>query len=547
LETFLKKESSTNGAQPNELIMTYQVLALKSRPQVFSDVLGQEHIVVTLQKAIEKDRLAHAYLFGGPRGVGKTSTARILAKSINCMNPESENPCNKCENCIEITESRSLDVIEIDGASNRGIDEIRNLRETAQYTPMKSKWKIYIIDEVHMLTTPAFNALLKTLEEPPKHVKFIFATTEIHKVLPTILSRCQRYDFRQIPLKTMVEHLGELCKSENTNTSNDALELIAGKSDGSMRDAQSLLDQVIAFSDDEITAQNVASILGIVDLSTYFNLFEIINSKHSDDLIKELNLLVAKGCDVRVLLSGWIEFLHNQLHVKITEDYKSLGIRSEIGEQYLKSANYWNEKDLLRMIQLSLDLQNTIRNSMNPLLMLEVLFLKFVHMDSSVDLGILLSNMKSGKLPVSKPAIKKQKVEPTRQMPAPQQSQIIEKPAAKVEKPKSETTQNDWNGIVEMISKENVSLGLFFEGSKLLREDGKKITISVPAKTDFQKNSIQRRMSEVEDIIQKCFGKKLRLICQYEEVPESTQKKPKVNEENPVVKNILDLFNGEVI
>lgn len=526
--------------------MTYQVLALKSRPQVFSDVLGQEHIVVTLQKAIEKDRLAHAYLFGGPRGVGKTSTARILAKSINCTNPKSENPCNQCENCIEITESRSLDVIEIDGASNRGIDEIRNLRETAQYTPMKSKWKIYIIDEVHMLTTPAFNALLKTLEEPPKHVKFIFATTEIHKVLPTILSRCQRYDFRPIPPQTMVEHLGKLCQSENINASSDALELIAGKSDGSMRDAQSLLDQVIAFSDDEIISQNVASILGIVDLSTYFNLFEIIHSKRSEDLMKELNLLVVKGCDVRVLLSGWIEFLHNQLHVKIAEDYKNLGIRSEIGEQYMKSIDYLSEKDLLRIIQLSLDLQNTIRNSMNPLLMLEVLFLKFVHMDSSVDLGLLLSNMKTAKLPVSnKHVITQPKTTPSRQMQPQQESQPIEKPTQKIIK--SEITQNDWNEIVEMISKNNVSLGLFFEGSKILQEDGKKIYILVPAKTDFQKSSIQRRMSEIESIIQESLGKKLKLICQYEKNQETPKKQPKLDEENPVVKNILDLFNGEVI
>src|SRR5438128_7971325 len=242
--------------------MSYEVFARKYRPQTFDDLVGQAHVSRTLKNAVAQNRLAHAYLFVGPRGIGKTSTARILAKSLNCVKGPTVTPCGVCDNCLEIAAGNSLDVIEIDGASNRGIDDVSELRDNVRYAPAKSRLKIYIIDEVHMLTKEAFNALLKTLEEPPPHVKFIFATTEPDKVLPTILSRGQRLDFAGITLPRIVERLRLIVDREGLQADADALELIARRAGGSMRDAQSLLDQLLAFGGDRLTADQVHQLLG---------------------------------------------------------------------------------------------------------------------------------------------------------------------------------------------------------------------------------------------------------------------------------------------
>ena len=237
--------------------MSYVVIARRWRPQQFDEIIGQEHVSKTLSNAIANERIAHSYIFTGPRGVGKTTTARILAKALNCEKGPTATPCNDCASCKSITLGNSLDVLEIDGASNRGIDEIRNLRENIRYTPTQGKYKIYIIDEVHMLTKEAFNALLKTLEEPPEHALFIFATTEIHKVPATILSRCQRFDFRRIPLKTIMEHLQNICTQDKIDIEEEALLQIAKKADGSMRDSQSILDQIISYSGQRVTFDDV--------------------------------------------------------------------------------------------------------------------------------------------------------------------------------------------------------------------------------------------------------------------------------------------------
>jgi len=252
--------------------MAYEVLARKWRPQVFQDVIGQEHITQTLINAINTERFAHAYLFSGARGVGKTSVARILAKAANCRQRSEGNPCNRCQSCIDITDGSSVDVQEIDGASNRGIDEIRELRENIKYMPSSGRFRVYIIDEVHMLTLPAFNALLKTLEEPPAHVKFIFATTEPHKVPVTILSRCQRFDFKRIPLVQLVDQLEKIARSEDINIDRSGICMIAREAEGGMRDAESLLDQVASYSGEKIEDRDIIDILGIIDRDLVFDI-----------------------------------------------------------------------------------------------------------------------------------------------------------------------------------------------------------------------------------------------------------------------------------
>jgi DNA polymerase-3 subunit gamma/tau len=245
--------------------MSYIVLARRYRPQNFDELIGQSHVALTLKNALALNRIAHAYLFSGPRGVGKTSAARILAKSLDCEKRKDHSPCNTCVSCEEITKGISMDVIEIDGASNRGIDEIRNLRENVKFAPVSGKYRIYIIDEVHMLTKEAFNALLKTLEEPPPHVIFIFATTEPYKVPLTIISRCQRFDFRRVSVNEIVKHLQYIAGKENIDVEDEALYLIAQASEGSMRDSQSLLDQAVSYSGKKIAKKDVQDFLGLTE------------------------------------------------------------------------------------------------------------------------------------------------------------------------------------------------------------------------------------------------------------------------------------------
>ena len=244
--------------------MSYLVFARKFRPQTFAEVRGQDSVVTTLKNALRSGRIAHGYCFAGPRGVGKTTTARLLAKALNCEQGPTPEPCGECLSCTEVTKGSALDVQEIDGASNRGIDDVKSLRESIQYNPARDRFKVIIIDEVHMLSTPAFNALLKTLEEPPPHVKFIFATTELHKVPATILSRCQVYEFHRIPFKRMVERLKTITEHEKVSASDDALTLIAHNCDGCRHDAESMLDQVVAFGGEEITEELVRSILALI-------------------------------------------------------------------------------------------------------------------------------------------------------------------------------------------------------------------------------------------------------------------------------------------
>lgn len=373
--------------------MNYLVTARKWRPLVFEDVIGQSHISTTLRNAISQNRLSHAYLFSGPRGVGKTTTARILAKAINCKSPKNFNPDNECEICIEVTEGRSMDVFEIDGASNRGIEEIRNLRESVKYVPSKNKYKVYVIDEVHMLTKEAFNALLKTLEEPPPHVIFIFATTEVHKVPATILSRCQRFDFKRIAIEEIMNHLRTIATADNISIDDDALLIIAKKGDGSMRDAQSIFDQVVSFCGKKITTKKIIEALGLVDQELFFRTTDLIKSKDTKGGVELVEEILNHGYDIKDFLTGLNEHFRNLLVVFTTESAQMLEVPEVYKKRYIEDAKHFSDNDLLRLVKIVSDTETSIKWVQQPRFKLEVALIQMIKMDNSVEIGKLLDQI----------------------------------------------------------------------------------------------------------------------------------------------------------
>ena len=380
--------------------MAYQVTARKWRPQKFEDVVGQEHITATLKNAIKTNRIAHAYIFTGPRGVGKTTTARILAKALNCENPQDAEPCNECAMCKTINDSQTMDIIEIDGASNRGIDEIRTLRESVKYAPTRGKYKIYIIDEVHMLTKESFNAFLKTLEEPPAHTIFVFATTDIHKVPLTIISRCQRFDFRRIQLETIKSTLSKIAGEEKIKIDDKTLTLISKKADGALRDAQSLFDQVISFCGDKIDSETVSKMLNLIDDDLFFTISDAILEKDFNVVFQTTDKIYQNGWDFIDFTDGLLEHFRNILTVILTERTELV----ETAEVYrAKYANYiqtFSKGDLLRILNYLSKLQQELRYSNNQKLKIEIALTNLVGLEKSATLSEIISGLESGNIEI---------------------------------------------------------------------------------------------------------------------------------------------------
>ena len=356
--------------------MAYMALYRKWRPQDFSDLIGQEHISETLSNAITTGKVAHAYLFSGPRGTGKTSTAKILAKALNCEHGPTPSPCNNCVCCQKINDGSFMDVFEIDAASNRGIDEIRDLRETVKFAPVDGRYKVYIIDEVHMLTTEAFNALLKTLEEPPAHVVFILATTEVHKVPVTIQSRCQRYDFKRITQKDILQRLISIAEQMNINVDKEALSIIAIQADGGMRDALSLLDQCLAFTKDKLTVDEVRKVLGLVGHDWIWQITDALSNKDAQTILTILDNVIAQGKEIKQLLNELILHFRSIMLYKASNKLLSLNMYFE-DETILKNqAENFSHEEVVQIIQKIHEAINEIKWAYQPRLTIEMLFLK---------------------------------------------------------------------------------------------------------------------------------------------------------------------------
>ena len=378
--------------------MGFLVTARKWRPQTFNDVVGQEHITSTLKNAIKNNRIAHAYIFTGPRGVGKTTTARILAKALNCLNPVDSEPCNKCELCLSIQNSQSMDIIEIDGASNRGIDEIRTLRESVKYAPSRGKYKIYIIDEVHMLTKESFNAFLKTLEEPPSHTIFIFATTDIQKVPLTIISRCQRFDFRRIQLNTIKSLLTEIAKAENIEIEDKTLTIIAKKADGALRDAESFFDQVVSYCGHKVDQETVSKMLNLIDDEIYFNISDAVLKKDFNEVFRVSGLLFDNGFDFGDFINGLIEHFRNILTVILTQKTELVETAEVYKLHYMEYIGKYNEGDLLRILNFLNKTQQEMRFSQNHRLKVEISLSHLIGFERSFTISELLSRIDTNSL-----------------------------------------------------------------------------------------------------------------------------------------------------
>ena len=542
--------------------MSYQVLSRKWRPQRFDEIVGQVHITRTLQNAINMDRVAHGYLFSGARGVGKTTTARILAKALSCKNIQENNPCNNCVTCKEITQGSSLDIQELDGASNRGIDEIRGLREAVKYPPNNSPYRIYIIDEVHMLTREAFNALLKTLEEPPPHIIFIMATTDAHKVPTTILSRTQKFDFKPIAISPMSEYLKSILHKENISFEDEAINLIAQKADGSLRDSLSLLDQVIAYANEKLNTNTVRDVLGIIEENVFLDIIKLMNDKNSKKLISYINDLLNEGFSISNFITGFNEFTRNCMLYK-NDTSKKYNL-SENSENWLKNDCGFTTNEILNILDTCLKFESNLKNTLQPQISLEAILMK-LSIDStninSTPLTSKIENNTSAEKNVQ-PTIEKTKhtkeIEPKDvENNNIEQKKINTKSSntdSNVESNNKEEKQfitldlikDYWEEIITELEKINSKIARFLEDVILTEYNNSILVLELISGNRFQLTALEKDINQIETTISNILNEKIKLSFQLLEETEN-ERKEKKNTEHPLIDKVIETFDGEII
>jgi DNA polymerase-3 subunit gamma/tau len=596
--------------------MSYEVLARKWRPLTFDDVVGQDHITRTLKKAVEAGRVSHAYLFAGPRGCGKTSTARILARVVNCENPTGDgNPCNDCASCRAVIQGTNLDVMEIDGASHTGVNEVRDLQESIGYTPSLYRNKVYIIDEVHMLSTHAFNALLKTLEEPPRHVYFVFATTAPQKIPDTIKSRCQRHHFKRLEIKEIAGQLRSICEAEGVDCDDEGLRLLARKADGSMRDGTSLLDQCITSSDGNVTTESVRDILGLIGQDKVYAFMKSIADGDSAAVLEQLNSCVDEGLDLQELCVALLEGYRDLMLLAAPGDLGDLLFRSKDEIELMRGLLPGYElADLVTVVERLCDASSRLKAAADQRILLESLLVDLTLLDRQIDLRRLLSELdeaggdmepdsgKRGKKPRGSRSTRRAKPEaesaPVRgngglsageplgaassagAVPGGGGAEDFRRPTSRAvgtgvsadapaagmpgESPlDSHKMLEMWDGFVTFVRQKKVRLGVCLFSGKIYAFDGSRIVLRFAKSFGVQKEQVAKpdNIRFLKRMLAKYFGREIDLVCFQEgeerevRLNEQVKRADSLNdglrgvaeEKKPLVKKLLDDFDGEII
>lgn len=534
--------------------MAFIVTARKWRPQIFNDVVGQEHISSTLKNAIKNNRIAHAYIFTGPRGVGKTTTARILAKTLNCLNPIDNEPCNECELCNSIQNNQSMDIIEIDGASNRGIDEIRTLRESVKYAPTKGKYKVYIIDEVHMLTKESFNAFLKTLEEPPAHTIFIFATTDIHKVPLTIISRCQRFDFRRIQLNTIKSLLGKIAEAEKIEIDDKTLTIIAKKADGALRDAESYFDQIVSFCGNKIEFDTVTQMLNLIDDDLYFKVSDAVLNKNFNMVFELSDIIYDHGYDFTEFMNGLVEHFRNIMSVVITGKTNFLETAEIFREKYLLYKEKFSQGDLLRILNFLNKTIQEMRFSQNHRLKIEISLSHLIGLEKTQTISEIIKNLNSSDFSTTEqekksPDLKNdiitsnKNTTPVENVEPIQISPSLESSSKSDETLNFATIKKKWKEYVKTVSEEKkLILGSIIISTHPKSLEGNKLRVVLDNSDGIKE--MTRQIKFLEKKGEEIFGKKLEFSFEKEASVKFINNQ---NESDPIVNFIKDHLSGDEI
>ncbi len=585
--------------------MSYEVLARKWRPLIFDDVVGQEHVTQTLKKAVETGRVSHAYLLSGPRGCGKTSTARILARVLNCENVQAGNPCNQCASCLAVIKGTHLDVMEIDGASHTGVGEVRELQESIGFAPSQSRNKVYVIDEVHMLSTHAFNALLKTLEEPPAHVYFIFATTSPQKIPDTIKSRCQRHHFKRLENAEIAARLEAICKAEKVKYDMDGLRLLARKADGSMRDGTSLLDQCVTASGGNVTADAVRGILGLVDQEKVLAFVDAIAAGDATRPLQLLEAAVNEGVDLPDLLGALLESYRDLMILSVPGDLSSLLFRSQSEIEHLKtSRSHYELADLVTVVERLCNAAGRLKTMSDPRVYVETVLVDLALLDRQTDIRTLIArldgspNAEGGEASVGN---RTSGDAPTRSKTSAMGRDATPPGAASAgpvslattanlgtnpmrnASPMSDDARDDaepahappadgpfdlakiqqlWDGFVTFVRQKKVSLGVCLISGKPYAFDGKKLLVRFMKSFALQREQASRPESIefVQTMFERYFGHAVEVVCFSEgeekamALDEAMQKKPPEErfrdipeDKKPVMQRLLKEFDGEIV